>query len=260
MTAGSRPRKRFGQHFLRDPFVIDQILTALQPADGDHLVEIGPGRGALTDPLSRASGTRLSLIELDRDLASQLETRFLANHAVSVYQDDALRFDFSRLGNRLRLIGNLPYNISTPLLFHLLACRESIVDMHFMLQKEVVDRIAAEPGSKRFGRLTVMFGYAMDAEPLFEVPAEAFDPPPRVVSSVVRLTPKPAAAEIEVDEGQLGLLVTRAFAGRRKTLHNALKGLVTDEQMRSVDIDPRQRAEQIPVAAWARLANAWGTR
>ena len=230
-------------------------MNALHPRAGDTLVEIGPGRGALTTPLASVADVTLHLIELDRDLAASLTTRFENTAWVSVHQADALKFDVAALGSRLRLVGNLPYNISTPLLFHLLNQRQHIADMHFMLQKEVVDRITAEPGTKRFGRLTIMLGCTLDAEHLFDVPPEAFNPPPKVVSSVVRLIPK-RAATLNIDFDRLGELVTHAFARRRKTLHNALKGIVSDERMQKVGIDPRERPEQIPIEQWVTLANA----
>lgn len=258
MNERPRARKRFGQHFLHDPGVIDELLRAIDPRADDTLVEIGPGPGALTIPLSRSHTGPLHLIEIDRDLVRNLRTQFASADNVTIHEADALRFDFSSLGSTLRVVGNLPYNISTPLLFRLLESRRNVTDMHFMLQKEVVDRITAEPGNKRYGRLTIMLGCSLLAEHLFDVPPTAFTPPPRVMSSVVRLTPKSAQDEPGVDSAAMNSLVTRAFTQRRKTLHNALKGITSDEVMRSVGIDPKLRPENIPISAWVALTNAIG--
>lgn len=257
MTERHRARKRFGQHFLHDPGIISQLMAAIQPRGDDTLIEIGPGPGALTAPLSQSNLGSLHLIEIDRDLVKVLRAKFAAPH-VTIHQADALRFDFSSLGSALRVVGNLPYNISTPLLFRLLESRRNIVDMHFMLQKEVVDRMTAEPGSKRYGRLTIMLGCSLSAEHLFDVPASAFTPAPRVVSSVVRLVPKAATDEPRVDMVALNRLVAHAFTQRRKTLHNALKGKASDETMKSVGVDPKLRPENISIDAWVALANALG--
>ncbi len=254
MNAPLKPRKRFGQHFLSDPAVIERIVAEIGPASGDTIVEIGPGRGAITDPLARRD-VELHAIELDRDLAARLRARFADRPNVHLHQADALRFDYSTLGDALRVVGNLPYNISTPLLFRLIEFRQGIRDMHFMLQKEVVDRMAASPGSRRFGRLTVMLGCYVDVEPLFDVEPCCFEPPPKVVSSVVRLLPK-AAAEIDVyDESMLRSIVAQAFSQRRKTLRNALKGRIDDVQLEAAGIDPQMRAEQVPINTWVRLSN-----
>ena len=253
MSGTHRPRKRFGQHFLTDPGVIDQIVAAIQPRKGDVVVEIGPGRGAITDPLSRFD-VELNLVEFDRDLVAQLRQRFASSRHVHVHEADALRFDFAQLGEDLRVVGNLPYNISTPLLFRLIEFQGRIADMHFMLQKEVVDRMAATPGTKRYGRLSVMLGCFMEVEPVFDVEPASFTPPPKVMSSVVRMRPKPAGAIDPQDTGDLRSLVTQAFSQRRKTLHNALKGRVSDAQLRAVDIEPTMRAEEVPVETWIRLA------
>ncbi len=254
MNAPLKPRKRFGQHFLSDPAVIERIVAEIGPASGDTIVEIGPGRGAITDPLARRD-VELHAIELDRDLAARLRARFADRPNVHLHQADALRFDYSTLGDALRVVGNLPYNISTPLLFRLIEFRQGIRDMHFMLQKEVVDRMAASPGSRRFGRLTVMLGCYVDVEPLFDVEPCCFEPPPKVVSSVVRLLPK-AAAEIDVhDESMLRSVVAQAFSQRRKTLRNALKGRIDDVQLEAAGIDPQMRAEQVPINTWVRLSN-----
>ena len=249
-----RPRKRFGQHFLTDPAAIERVVAAIGPQAGDTIVEIGPGRGAITEPLARCD-VELHAIELDRDLVAELRDRFAMMPGVHLHEADALSFDYSGLGIELRIVGNLPYNISTPLLFRLIEYRTHIKDMHFMLQKEVVDRMAASPRSKRFGRLTVMLGCYVDVEPLFDVSPSSFRPPPRVMSTVVRLRPKPAGVIGIRDEDLLKSLVTQAFSQRRKTLHNALKGRVTDADLAAVDIDPRQRAEEVPVDTWVELAN-----
>ena len=249
-----RPRKRFGQHFLRDSGVIAAIVDAVAPAAADTIVEIGPGQGAITAPLAARAG-RVHAIELDRDLAARLRRDFASAGNVTIHAADALRFDYPALGTGLRVVGNLPYNVSTPLLFALIGSREHIADMHFMLQKEVVDRITAAPGSKAYGRLGIMLGCRFRSEPLFDVEPGAFDPPPEVVSSVVRLEPLPAGTYAIRDERQLSRLVAQAFSQRRKTLRNSLAGLVDAGTLESLGIDPRLRAEAIPVADFVRLAN-----
>ena len=250
-----RPRKRFGQHFLVDPGVIAEIVDAIRPQRGDRIVEIGPGLGALTRPLLK-SGCDLHAIELDRDLAARL-VHDLGNHSnLSTHEADALDFDFGTLGDSLRIVGNLPYNISTPLLFHLLGYREHIIDMHFMLQKEVVDRLAAEPGSKRYGRLTIMLGCHFDIEALFDVDRRAFDPPPEVTSAIVRLVPLPSATYDIDDEQRFARIVAQAFSQRRKTIRNSLRGLVDEETLAYVGIDPGLRPEAVSIADYVNLANA----
>jgi 16S rRNA (adenine1518-N6/adenine1519-N6)-dimethyltransferase len=249
-----RARKRFGQHFLTDPGVIDAILRAVHPAGDDVIVEIGPGQGAITDALARAAG-HLHAIELDRDLAAQLRRRYADRPNVTIHEADALAFDFAELGDRLRVVGNLPYNISTPLLFHLLQFRERILDMHFMLQKEVVDRMAAEPGSKAYGRLGIMLGCHLGVEPLFDVPPEAFSPPPEVTSAVVRLDPLPPDSFHIADEAGLSTLVATAFMQRRKTLRNALKTKADPADLAAVGIDGGLRPEQVSIAAYVALSN-----
>ncbi len=258
MKAPGRARKRFGQHFLASPDYIERIVAAIAPRPDDTVVEIGPGRGAITEPLAK-SGARLHAIELDRDLAGWLGQRFAAAN-VSIIQADALRFDFASLGNELRIVGNLPYNISTPLLFHLLDFSNAVVDLHFMLQKEVVDRLAASPGTKDYGRLTIMLGCRMTVEPLFEVPPQAFTPPPRVTSAVVRLRPRPAGDIAVENEATLSTLVARAFSQRRKTLRNALNGVASPEELEAAGIDPAARAETVPISAWIALANRLSAR
>lgn len=257
MTDRHRARKRFGQHFLVNPQVIEDILTSIQPQPADVIVEIGPGQGAITEPLVR-SGATLHLVEFDRDLVAKLRSRFASAANVSVHEADALKFDFASLDGPLRIVGNLPYNISTPLLFRLLEFRSHILDMHFMLQKEVVDRMAAHEGNRNFGRLTVMLGCFLHIESLFDVQPQSFSPPPRVVSSVVRLQPLGIKTLFPDDADVLKQIVTQAFSQRRKTLHNSLKGRVSDDELRAVGIDPGLRAEQVPVDTWVQLANRIG--
>jgi 16S rRNA (adenine1518-N6/adenine1519-N6)-dimethyltransferase len=249
-----RPRKRFGQHFLSSPEVIEQIVAAIAPNENEIIVEIGPGQAAITGPLADLS-TELHAIEFDRDLAGSLEKRFAGDDHVTIHQADALDFDFSRLGEKLRVVGNLPYNISTPLLFHLLDYKACITDAHFMLQKEVVDRMCASPGSKSFGRLTVMLGCQMEMVPLFDVRPDAFSPPPRVMSSVIRMRPIPSPGIKIQDTELLASIVRSAFSRRRKTLRNALQGVAGIDALVAVDIDPGVRPEQVPIRDWVALAN-----
>lgn len=252
-----RPRKRFGQHFLHDPGVIRRIIELVGPRPGDAMVEIGPGQGALTCPLLSELGV-MDAVELDRDLVSLLKSRCAGLGELRVHQADALRFDFAALAaarGPLRVVGNLPYNISTPLLFHLAAQVHAIQDMHFMLQKEVVDRITASPGRHDYGRLTIMLQYRASAERLFTVGPGAFSPPPRVSSAFVRLRPHARPPVPVNDEEALARLVTQAFSQRRKTLRNALKPLLSADRIRSQDIDPELRPEALDLAQYARLAN-----
>lgn len=250
-----RARKRFGQHFLVDPGVIGAIVDAIAPRDGDRIVEIGPGQGALTGLLAR-TGCELHAIELDRDLAATLRDEYADTANVTIHQADALAFDYAALGDELRVVGNLPYNISTPLLFQLLRFRDRLVDMHFMLQKEVVDRMAAAPGSRTYGRLSIMLGCHFDIESLFDVGRAAFDPPPDVTSSVVRLVPLPAGTYDINDELRFAKLVAQAFSQRRKTIRNSLRGMVDEDTFGFVGIDPGLRAEAVPIADYVSLANA----
>jgi len=249
-----RARKRFGQHFLRDPGVIDAIVQAIDPQPGDTVVEIGPGHGAITEPLAKRAG-HLHCIELDRDLAATLRHRFGSRDNVTIHEADALGFDFCTLGDSLRIVGNLPYNISTPLLFHLVDSRDCINDMHFMLQKEVVDRMTAAPGSKAYGRLGIMLGCHLAVEGLFDVDAQCFDPPPAVTSAVVRLAPLGSKRPEIDDEKLLGRLVATAFSQRRKTLRNALKTMLDETELISLGIDPGKRPESIPVSGYVAMAN-----
>lgn len=251
-------RKRFGQNFLHDDSVIDGIISAINASREQHIVEIGPGRGALTAPLI-ASGALLDVVELDRDLIPILTAQFSQNPQFHIHQADALKFDYRtlrRANEKLRVIGNLPYNITTPLLFHLLSQSDVIEDMCFMLQREVVERICAEPGSKRYGRLSIMIQYQCDAELLFLVPPEAFDPIPKVESAIIYMQPKCSALAEQVDVVALNKLVTQAFNQRRKTLANTLKNNVSVAQLEALGIDPTQRPEMVSVAQYVQLAQS----
>jgi len=249
-----RPRKRFGQHFLIADETIQQIVAAIAPQPDEVIVEIGPGQGAITAPLASLA-TTLHAIEFDRDLVAMLRNRFAAQENVIIHSADALNFDFTTLGKNLRIVGNLPYNISTPLLFHLLSYKDVIADMHFMLQKEVVERMAAVPGTKRYGRLTIMLGCHLEVVPLFDVPPTAFSPSPKVMSSVVRMRPVLQPAFDIKDAKLLEKVVKQAFSKRRKTLRNALDGLVDADDFQAANLDPSQRPEQIPIDGWVRLTN-----
>ena len=253
-----RARKRFGQNFLRDPGIIRKIVRSIAPRPGDALVEIGPGTGALTEELL-ATGVPLTAVELDRDLISGLRVQFF-NQPLTLVEGDALRTDFRSLlpegSSRLRVVGNLPYNISTPLLFHLLEQREIIGDMHFMLQWEVVERLAASPGCSDYGRLSVMTQYHCRVEPLFQVPPESFVPRPKVMSGVVRLTPHDALPYPARDTRVLNAVVREAFGQRRKTLRNALRERVDDATFERLGIDPTRRPETLSVQEFVMLADA----
>ncbi len=254
--AGHRPRRRMGQNFLRDKTVIHHIISAIAPANDEHLVEIGPGLGALTESLLNRSG-QLDVVELDRDLAHRLEERWGEQPCFRLHSADALRFDFSALTSslgKLRIVGNLPYNISTPLLFHLLKHKTAIRDMHFMLQQEVVTRMAATPGNRDWGRLSVMLQSECRVQPLFTVPPEAFHPVPKVTSAIVRIEPHHQASVEILDRETFALVVNTAFSKRRKTLRNSLRGLVDEAQIRAAGIDPKIRAEQLGVAQFAALS------
>jgi 16S rRNA (adenine1518-N6/adenine1519-N6)-dimethyltransferase len=256
-ASGLRPRKRFGQHFLHDRGVINKILLAIAPRPDDCLVEIGPGLGALTLPLLERCDA-LTAVELDRDMIPRLQEQAAGIDTLRIIQADALKTDFRTLappGVKIRLVGNLPYNISTPLLFHLLDQSDSIRDMHFMLQKEVVQRMAAKPGGKEYGRLTVMLAARCRVEPLFRIGAGAFRPPPKVESSFVRLTPW-AEPPFEIhDIVRFAQLVRAAFSQRRKTLRNSLRGVVDETAMRAAGVDPGARPETLHARDFAHLAN-----
>lgn len=250
-----RPRKRFGQNFLQNKTIIDQILSVLHLHDDDKVVEIGPGLGALTKPLlSRLKS--LIAVEIDRDLQAHLAALPIAIGKLNLIPADALTLDYSQWGANLRIIGNLPYNISTPLLFHLLNFASSIHDMHFMLQKEVVERLAARPNTKAYGRLTVMLHYHCEVESLFDVPPSAFHPKPKVDSAVVRLIPHLISPYPVVDVSDLEQLVAQAFAMRRKTLANNLKPLLSAAQLEDLGIDPSARPEQISVMDYVKITKS----
>ena len=251
------PRKRFGQHFLTDQTVLDRITDALSPVPDDFVLEICPGTGVLTDRLT-ALLDHLTVVELDRDLARLLSTRYDPGK-VTVIQQDVLDFEFATLGSgngkKLRVIGNLPYNISTPLMFHLIGSINLVQDMLFMVQKEVALRLSASPGDKNYGRLSVMSQLELNCRILFDVPPESFDPAPQVNSAVIKLLPEKAAREIK-DSGRIDRVVKSAFAQRRKTLRNALRDVVSPEQFDTAEINPGNRAETLSVDDFIRLANA----
>ncbi len=253
-----RARKRFGQNFLRDPMVIQKIITAIAPQKDQHLVEIGPGQGAITEPLLEAI-EQLDVIELDRDLIPILQKKFTQFSGLNIHQADALGFDFRTLAHndrRLRIVGNLPYNISTPLIFHLLEQINIIQDMHFMLQKEVVNRMAAAPGSKSYGRLSVMIQYHCQVQALFNVPPASFSPTPKVDSAIVRLVPhKVPPVEID-DKNMFKQVVTQSFGQRRKTLRNNLKTVLSVKQIEALGINPGLRPEVLTLQQYAQLSNA----
>lgn len=251
-----RPKKHFGQHFLHDRGVIDRIVAAIAPRPGERLVEIGPGEGALTLPLLRAAG-HVTAIELDAELLEPLRGRAATVGELQIIHADVLRVDLAALAQdgKLRLIGNLPYYVSSPILFHCLASLDAIADMHFMLQNEVVERMAAAPGGKVYGRLSVMLQLACRVEPLLRVPPGAFRPPPQVTSAVVRLTPLPAAQRPGARLAPvIEALVRAAFGQRRKTLANSLRGFADAEAIRAAGLDPRARAEGVPPAGYVALA------
>lgn len=248
------PRKRFGQHFLTDHSIIDAIVGAIAPQPGDSMVEIGPGLGALTRPLARKLD-HLHVVEIDRDIVALLQTEFPAAR-VTVHEGDALEFDFGALGPRLRVVGNLPYNISTPLLFHLARHAGAIRDIHAMLQKEVVQRMIAVPSTSAYGRLSVMLQYRFEMEQVLEVAAAAFKPMPKVESAVIRLTPYSPLPHPARDEGALGKIVAAAFSQRRKTLRNALGGFFEAADFERLGVDARLRAQDLRVTDFVRMADA----
>ena len=248
------PRKRFGQNFLRDDGVVQRIVMAVNPRAGDHLVEIGPGEGVMTAAFLK-TGNPLDAVEIDRDLAAHLRQRFADQPGFRLHQADALKFDFSALaqGGKVRVVGNLPYNISTPLMFRLFDAAALIEDMHFMLQREVIDRLCAKPGEPDYGRLGIMARYYCTAEKLFEVYPESFYPPPKVISAIVRLIPHPQPI-VDADAALLGKVVATAFSQRRKTLRNALKSLFDENALINAGIDPSARAETLNLEQYAELA------
>lgn len=247
------PRKRFGQNFLVDQHIIAQIVAEIYPQKSDRIIEIGPGLGALTRPLLQVLD-HLHVIEIDRDIVSKLNQAFVQEE-LTIHAADALKFDFSALGSKLRIVGNLPYNISTPLLFHLSQFSEHILDMHFMLQKEVVDRMVGSPATADYGRLSVMLQYRFDMEYVFSVPAESFRPVPKVESAIVRMTPRDSSARTVKDEALFSQIVTAAFSQRRKTLRNTLQQHLTASDFSALGIDPGLRAENLSVEEFAAIAN-----
>ena len=247
------PRKRFGQHFLVDRSVIARIIHAIDPKPGEHIVEIGPGLGALTVPLLEHVG-HLHVVELDRELCDRLRERYPAER-LAVHQADALRFDFAKLPAPLRIVGNLPYNISTPLLFHVANSADRCSDLHFMLQQEVVDRMVASPSHTDYGRLSVMLQYRFRMERLFTVAPSAFRPAPKVHSACVRLVPRRSQERKALDELEFAKVVVKAFSMRRKTLRNALRDLIPESELAALGIDPGARAQNLPVEDFVKIAN-----
>ncbi len=259
---GHTARKRFGQNFLHDDYVIDKIVSAINPQDGENLVEIGPGLGALTDPVCERVN-HLTVVELDRDLAKRLRHHPFHGDKLTIIEQDALTLDFSSvLANSsqpdepLRVFGNLPYNISTPLMFHLFDFTGDIKDMHFMLQKEVVTRLAAGPGSKNYGRLSVMAQYYCQVMPVLNVPPGAFKPPPKVDSVVVRLVPHATPPVAVKSVTTLERVCAQAFNQRRKTIRNSLKDCLDESEITALGLDPTARAEVLSLADFAAIANA----
>ena len=244
-------KKRFGQNFLNDDYIINQIVSIIAPKKEDFLVEIGPGLAALTKPLL-AAVSKLHVIELDRDIISFLKSNFSDN--LIIHEGDALKFDYKFNNEAIRVVGNLPYNISTPLLFHL-ALFENIIDMHFMLQKEVVDRICAAPGNADYGRLSIMLQYKFDCHKMLDVAPECFTPAPKVDSAIVRLKPKPREMWQHVDEKKLNHIVTSAFSKRRKTIRNSLNNVISLETLESLGIPSTSRAENLSVSDYLKLAS-----
>jgi 16S rRNA (adenine1518-N6/adenine1519-N6)-dimethyltransferase len=255
---GHQPRRRFGQNFLADPHYIARIVDAIAPKPGDRLVEIGPGLAALTRPLIERAG-HLSAIEIDRDLAARLAAEF-APGQLTLHVADALEFDFETLGGNLRVVGNLPYNISSPLLFRLVEFDLQLTDVHVMLQKEVVARMTAQPATPEYGRLTVMLQAQFRLTRLFVVPAGAFRPAPKVDSAVVRLVPLGEAKPHIADAALFGRVVGAAFGQRRKTMRNALSAMCDEGVLRLAGIDPGARGETLSIADFVRLANTLAAR
>ncbi|CCQ09454.1 SSU rRNA (adenine(1518)-N(6)/adenine(1519)-N(6))-dimethyltransferase [Pseudoalteromonas luteoviolacea B = ATCC 29581] len=254
---GHRARKRFGQNFLNDDMIIDKIVTAIDPKPEDNLVEIGPGLGAITEPVTDLSG-HLTVVELDKDLAERLTQHPFLGPKLTVHQGDAMKFDFSSLikeNGKLKIFGNLPYNVSTPLLFHLFEFVDQVEHMHFMLQKEVVNRMVASPGSKAFGRLSVMTQYYCHAIPVIEVPPTCFKPAPKVDSAVVRLIPKAPEARTAKSTKMLNTVCLEAFNQRRKTLRNSLSNLLSEAELSQLGIDATLRAENISLNQFIEISN-----
>lgn len=253
-----KARKRFGQNFLSDPNIVRKIIDAIRPQPGQTIVEIGPGLGAMTAPLLDKLD-HLHVVEIDRDLIARLHQQY-SPERLSIHEGDALKFDFATLGAPLRVVGNLPYNISTPLLFHLAAFADQVADMTFMLQKEVVMRMVAEPGEADYGRLSVMLQYRFRMGRLFDVPPGAFRPAPKVTSSIVRMVPLPAEALTAHDETVLARVVAAAFGQRRKTLRNTLRDVLDESDFAALAIDPGLRGERLSVADYVCIANHVATK
>ncbi|WP_374246215.1 16S rRNA (adenine(1518)-N(6)/adenine(1519)-N(6))-dimethyltransferase RsmA [Zoogloea sp.] len=256
MSEQHQARKRFGQNFLSDPNIIRKIIEAIRPREGERIVEIGPGLGAMTEPLMEALG-HLHVVEIDRDLIARLKTTHPPER-LTIHEGDALKFDFASLvpdGAPLRVVGNLPYNISTPILFHLAEFADRVKDMTFMLQKEVVMRMVGEPGTEEYGRLSVMLQYRFNMARLFDVPPGAFRPAPKVMSSIVRMVPRPASECTASDYALLGKIVTAAFGQRRKTLRNTLRDFLDEGDFTALGIDPGLRGERLSVEDFVRIAN-----
>lgn len=252
-------KKRFGQNFLTDQSVIASLVDAISPQPDDLMVEIGPGLGALTKPLLQKLNL-LHVVEVDRDIIAWMQQEYVKpsygkQNYINIHNADALKFDFSSLGDHLRVTGNLPYNISTPILFHLLDNVSHITDMHFMLQKEVVERMVAEPSTTAYGRLSVMLQYRLQMEYLFTVPPEAFSPAPKVESAFVRCVPHATLPFVAIDETLFAKVVLAAFGQRRKTLRNTLKGMLDDDGFSALNINSQQRAENLSVADFVTIAN-----
>ncbi len=254
-------RKRFGQNFLHDQSVIDRIITAIAPRSNQHLIEIGPGQGALTRPLA-TSAAKLDCVELDRDLAEHLQSEFSGNPRISIYQQDVLKLDLNSVvddctpESGLRIVGNLPYNISTPVIFHLLTKHELIADMTFMLQLEVVQRLAAQAGNKNYGRLGLMAQYFCHIEHLFNVPSAAFTPKPKVSSAIVRLTPHKQFTHRAKNVETLQMVIRTAFNQRRKTLKNSLKAIISEWEIEKLGIDGSQRPENLLLSDYVNISDA----
>jgi len=257
IVQGHQARKRFGQNFLSDNHYIQRIIDAIAPQADDRLVEIGPGLGAISAPLVDKVA-ELHVVELDRDLIPRLEQKFGQHSNFTLHHCDALKFDFAQLADNkpIRVVGNLPYNISTPLIFHLLSQRQHIKDMYFMLQKEVVERICAQPGTGSYGRLSVMAQYYCQADLLFIVPPGAFQPPPKVESAIIRLQPYSVLPFAVQDEKLLNQIVTAAFGQRRKTLRNSLKNFITEDKLEQLGISPSERAEQLSLEQFVNICRA----
>jgi 16S rRNA (adenine1518-N6/adenine1519-N6)-dimethyltransferase len=254
---GHTARKRFGQNFLHDHYVIDAIVAAIHPQEGQVMVEIGPGLGALTEPVA-SQISHMHVVELDRDLAERLRHHPVLKDKLTIHEADAMKFDFNQLkqdGQPLRVFGNLPYNISTPLMFHLFEQSGLISDMHFMLQKEVVDRLAAGPGSKAYGRLSVMAQYYCQIIPVLQVGPGAFKPAPKVDSAVVRLVPHTKPALVATQVNDLQRVCLEAFNQRRKTIRNSMRNFITPEQLTLLGIDPNLRPENLTLEQFVTIAN-----